>query len=274
MAPKRDITDQYIKLMAGEAKSRGKGERRPYMSSDCKNLQDAEMYRMQIMHEIKSKVTDIQNASLGEFKIRELNDEINKLVRERGHWQRRIKELGGPDHSLSSDSKDDGGVRPRGSGGYAYYGASKNLPGVRELFEVEAQGPAKRSRTELYKAITPDYYGFRDEDDGVLQRVEKRAEQKSRSRHIIEDRKKRKEDVQFIHDLEDTSAEASMSVPSQAEVERRLLALKKRQLLERYGIKELSATDDTAAKYDAEDDAPTVQGPATAAPAPAPQVAS
>ena len=35
---------------------------------------------------------------LGEFKIRELNDEINKLLREKGHWEVRIKELGGADY--------------------------------------------------------------------------------------------------------------------------------------------------------------------------------
>ena len=37
-------------------------------------------------------------AGLGEFKIRDLNDEINKLLREKGHWQDQIKELGGPDY--------------------------------------------------------------------------------------------------------------------------------------------------------------------------------
>lgn len=37
-------------------------------------------------------------AGLGEFRIRDLNDEINKLLREKGHWEVRIKELGGPDY--------------------------------------------------------------------------------------------------------------------------------------------------------------------------------
>ena len=35
---------------------------------------------------------------LGEHKIRDLNDEINKLIREKGHWEDRIKELGGADY--------------------------------------------------------------------------------------------------------------------------------------------------------------------------------
>ena len=41
---------------------------------------------------------EIQNAALGEHKLRDLNDEINKLIREKGHWERRILELGGPDY--------------------------------------------------------------------------------------------------------------------------------------------------------------------------------
>lgn len=40
------------------------------------------------------------SAGLGEFKIRDLNDEINKLLREKGHWEHRIKELGGPDYRV------------------------------------------------------------------------------------------------------------------------------------------------------------------------------
>jgi hypothetical protein len=31
-----------------------------------------------------------------------LNDQINKLLREKYHWEKRIKELGGPDHMVSA----------------------------------------------------------------------------------------------------------------------------------------------------------------------------
>lgn len=48
--------------------------------------------------------------------------------------------------------------------GYKYFGAAKDLPGVRELFEQEtAQLTDKRNRAQLYRNITPDYYGWRDE---------------------------------------------------------------------------------------------------------------
>ena len=40
-------------------------------------------------------------AGLGEFKLRDLNDEINKLLREKGHWEDQILALGGPDYRVS-----------------------------------------------------------------------------------------------------------------------------------------------------------------------------
>ena len=32
--------------------------------------------------------------------MRDMNDEINKLFREKSHWERRIVELSGPDYSV------------------------------------------------------------------------------------------------------------------------------------------------------------------------------
>lgn len=62
-------------------------------------------------------------------------------------------------------------------GRYRYFGAAKNLPGVKELFEAPAPPATKRSRYGLYKRIDMDYYGFRDEEDGLLVRLEGEAEQ-------------------------------------------------------------------------------------------------
>lgn len=42
----------------------------------------------------------LSTAGLGEFRIRDLNDEINKLLREKGHWEFRINELGGPNYRV------------------------------------------------------------------------------------------------------------------------------------------------------------------------------
>lgn len=62
-----------------------------------------------------------------------------------------------------------------------YFGAAKDLPGVRELFEQEPPAPPRKTRGELMKDIDADYYGYRDDDDGVLIPLEKKAERKGTS---------------------------------------------------------------------------------------------
>lgn len=54
------------------------------------------------------------------------------------------------------------------------------MPGVRELFEEHEAEAARRSRRELFQAITPDYYGFRDEEDGILVAAETVVEKELR----------------------------------------------------------------------------------------------
>jgi pre-mRNA-splicing factor ISY1 len=146
-------------------------------------------------------VRKIQNAGLGEHAIRDLNDSINKLLREKYHWNRRIRELGGKDYNKEErkamvlaereggggggDGDGGGGgmlgdpgalasmgLGLKGSGGYRYFGAARDLPGVKELFARHASKATKRKRGDIYKYITPDYYGLRDEEDGVLLELE------------------------------------------------------------------------------------------------------
>lgn len=121
---------------------------------------------------------------MGEARIRDLNDEINKLFREKWHWERQIKALGGPDYTKMNATKaiDSDGKAIPGGGSYKYFGAAKDLPGVRELFQESHARATKRTRGELYKNITPDYYGFRDEEDGVLVEAEAAAEQHLRQK--------------------------------------------------------------------------------------------
>lgn len=59
-----------------------------------------------------------------------------------------------------------------------YFGAAKDLPGVRELFEQEPPPPPRKTRGELMKDIDADYYGYRDDDDGVLIPLERLEEKK------------------------------------------------------------------------------------------------
>lgn len=63
-----------------------------------------------------------------------------------------------------------------GNRGYKYFGAAKDLPGVRELFEQEPPPPPRKTRGELMRDVDADYYGYRDDDDGILVPLEEKAE--------------------------------------------------------------------------------------------------
>lgn len=69
-------------------------------------------------------------AGLGEFRIRDLNDEINKLLREKRHWENQISALGGPHYRRYGPKMFDAeGREVPGNRGYKYFGAAKDLPG-------------------------------------------------------------------------------------------------------------------------------------------------
>lgn len=225
--------------------------RRPFLASECKSLPDAERWRRQIIHEITRKVTEIQNAGLGEARIRDLNDEINKLIREKYHWEKQIKVLGGNDyttgsHNIAILNPDQDGKELPGSRGYKYFGVAKDLPGVKELFE-EAETLASLSsqrlrKTDIMKTITPDYYGYRDEDDGILIPLElQRTEELRNSLHqawLQEQELKQKEALSSgTTSLSSSSSSSSStfhsSIPSTIAVSDigDLLADRKRQIL-------------------------------------------
>lgn len=175
------MLNRFITMKAEEKKK--PKERRPFLASECRDLNEADKWRQQIMREIGRKVAEIQNEGLGEHRLRDLNDEINKLIREKSHWERRIIELGGPNYSRHSAKMTDldGNIvdvpNPSGRGpGYRYFGAAKKLPGVRELFDKPPELRKRRTRYDIYKRIDAAYYGYRDEEDGILERLEAPAE--------------------------------------------------------------------------------------------------
>ena len=82
-------------------------QKRPHLASECDSLGEAERHRRGILGEITRKVAMIQNAGLGEHRLRELNDEINKSFREKKHWERQILKLGGRNYSQSAPRQYD-----------------------------------------------------------------------------------------------------------------------------------------------------------------------
>ncbi|KAJ8635469.1 hypothetical protein MRB53_009736 [Persea americana] len=187
----QSMLNRFITLK-NEEKKKPK-ERRPFLASECRDLAEADKWRQQIMREIGRKVADIQNEGLGEHRLRDLNDEINKLIREKGHWERRILELGGPNYTRHSAKMTDldGNIvdvpNPGGRGpGYRYFGAAKKLPGVRELFEKPPEPKKRPSRWEIFRRIDASYYGYRDDEDGILEKLEGPAEEEMRAEKLRE----------------------------------------------------------------------------------------
>merc|ERR1719230_1134353 len=168
----------------------GKGmfaDKRPKIATECTNLKECTKWRGTVLKEVSRKISEIQNAGLGEHRIRDLNDEINRLLRAKHHWEEQILKLGGTDYKKSASSVDTFGSELVSNEGYKYFGAAKDLPGVRELWEQQQIPNAPRkTRKEMMKNIQPDYYGWRDEEDGKLLTAEAEAEQKMIAKAVDE----------------------------------------------------------------------------------------
>ncbi|KAF2975584.1 hypothetical protein EK904_010856 [Melospiza melodia maxima] len=119
----------------------------------------------------------IQNAALLEFRIWDLNDEINKLLREKGHWEYRIKELGGPDFArIGLKMLDHEGKEVPGDRGCKYFEAAKDLPGVREIFERNPLQEVRRWRKKT--SMVPM-------KKGLMRKVARREKVKMANRNLL-----------------------------------------------------------------------------------------
>lgn len=254
-------------LAARQADDRAPRARRPRLASECDDLADADRWRASIMRDIGRKVMDIQNAGLGEGRLRDLNDEINKLIREKAHWEKRILELGGPDYAKSAPpiggegggGGGGGGGAATGKGaGYRYFGAARDLPGVKDLLApaAAASKPRRRTRGALLAGIDGDYYGYRDEEEAGLVAAEAGAEAARAARLEAEWRARAGGDgagggastsapahaagrpaapaAGGGDDDDDAVMDDAPALPDAAAIERMVVARKKAELLARY----------------------------------------
>lgn len=60
---------------------------------------------------------------------------------------------------------------------YLYFGAAKDLPGVRELFQRELPEPPRKNRSDLFKNIDLNVYYGRTEDSKKKMLESQRAEE-------------------------------------------------------------------------------------------------
>lgn len=142
--------------------------------------------------------------------------------------------------------------------------------GVRELFEQEPPPPPRKTRAELMKDIDADYYGYMDDDDGILVPLEMEAEKLAVQKSVAEWKAKKEsrmstdqssdeeeevniyaekqteeeQDEDGLNPLLDGSQQrfvAHVPVPSQQDIEQALLRRRKQELLNKYGIPEEGA---------------------------------
>jgi pre-mRNA-splicing factor ISY1 len=151
------------------------------MASACKSLRECERWRGEILRELSRKVSKIQDAGLTDYEVRDVNDEINKLMREKRHWENQIIALGGANYRRNVAMLDDDGKEVPGTKGYKYFGRAKDLPGVRELFQSKKQEEEEENQAlAFYKKFMnqgPAYFGDLDEADGKLLEYERQAEE-------------------------------------------------------------------------------------------------
>lgn len=159
--------------------------RRPRVANRVTNLRECEKWRGEVLREISRKVSKIQDFGLTDYEIRDVNDEINKLIREKGAWENQIVALGGANYKRGVPKMlDDSGKEVPGTRGYKYFGRAKDLPGVKELLNRSTKEEAEMEsfRSMKYKRFAnqpPAYYGDEDEDDGLVLAAEELAEEQA-----------------------------------------------------------------------------------------------
>ncbi|KZT07087.1 pre-mRNA-splicing factor ISY1 [Laetiporus sulphureus 93-53] len=172
---------RFREAQAAELGLGTRSDRRPRMASTCKSLRDCERWRGEILREISRKVSKIQDAGLTDYEVRDLNDEINKLMREKRHWENQIVALGGANYRRNVAMLDQDGKEVPGTKGYKYFGRAKELPGVKELFQSKKKEEDEETQTQsYYKKFTnqgPAYFGDQDEQDPTVLQFEKSAEE-------------------------------------------------------------------------------------------------
>lgn len=203
--------------------------RRPRAVNSVESVAEAEKWRGQVVREISHKVNKINDPALSEPQIRDMNDEINKLMREKHAWELRIRELGGPNYvRFASKMFDAQGRELPSARGYKYFGRARELPGVKEMLEAETkrQLDDDNARTKAMSGprpqdITPEYFGFGDKDPQLLEE----------EREFSDSRRKNASMGPEVPGYEPFPV---FEAPSPAEIERYLVERKKEQIERQY----------------------------------------
>jgi pre-mRNA-splicing factor ISY1 len=154
--------------------------------------------------------------------LKELNDEINRLLSEKLAWERRIVELGGknyfrergelPSSRLASSSSAAAAI-DQGDARYQYFGAAKHLPSVQKHLDRQRQRELKAQQRvdadrRLRRLADIEYFAY-DEN-------ERRRQQDSHASALDDDEWQ------------------EPSIPSQQEIDAAILDYHKQSVLRRF----------------------------------------
>jgi len=139
------------------------------------------------------------------------------LLKQKLRWENRIIALNGPNYKKESQRVVDaqGAEVPGSKGGYKYFGAAKQLPAVRELFELKAKEAEEMKKhkphVDLFRVVDASYFAL-NENDAVLAEEEilaTKALQQSRRQNmdVDVDSKQTKTESLFPRELDSFSPE-------------------------------------------------------------------
>lgn len=145
---------------------------RPKYVQSVESLPQAEKWRSVVISLISTNLTRIQDLMIDESTIREINETLNKLFKEKRAWEYHIKSLGGPDFLRFGPNLESTGLVDDFSGnkGYRYFGRAKELPEVkmlkqakedkhkREVSVKEDQISKTRELEQRFSNLDPHYY--------------------------------------------------------------------------------------------------------------------
>lgn len=199
-------------------------EQRPYLSTLVDNTKDAEKWRKHIIRDIINKISEIQNENLNESDALSLNEHINKLLREKIHWERRIKQLGGIDYTNTKNTIFDiNNVICIDN--YYYFGAAKHNKLVQKLInhkQIELQSHYTYHQLQNIVRNT-DYYDNNNNGDTELLPIENELEYEL------------KRDIGYIDTADDNHNTVESIQLTQQDIEQMVVQQRKAELLAKYG---------------------------------------
>jgi pre-mRNA-splicing factor ISY1 len=94
--------------------------RRNIARNQSESVEDTRRYVFLVLSVLSRLCVQIflRTAGLTDYEVRDLNDEINKLMREKRHWENQIIALGGANYRRNVAMLDDDGREVPGTKGY------------------------------------------------------------------------------------------------------------------------------------------------------------